>query len=93
MAGTVWSTKTLNWYAASDFCAWLGKEMVSLSDLGCVANGSSYTCTIPEKFKGHGSVWTTEWQQEGSRVWWVNTTSGAVWFANWFDGGIGALCR
>ena len=47
MAGTVWSTKTLSWFTASDFCASLGKEMVSLEDLGCVAAGDTYTCTIP----------------------------------------------
>ena len=92
MAGTVWSTKTLNWYTASDFCASLGKEMVSLEDLGCVADGDTYTCTIPEKFKGHGNVWTTEWK-DGLKVWCVNTTSGGVWFPVWWGGGINALCR
>ena len=93
MAGTVWSTKTMNWWTASDFCAWLGKEMVSLSDLGCVANDSSYTCTIPEKFKGHGRVWTRE-RKDRDSGWFVWATSGAVErtvLGN--NGAIYALCR
>ena len=92
MAGTVWSTKTLSWYTASDFCASLGKEMVSLEDLGCVAAGDTYTCTIPEKFKGHGTVWTTDWK-DSSNIWFVNTTSGAVASNVWHAMHPVALCH
>ena len=92
MAGTVWSTKTMNWYTASDFCAWLGKEMVTLSDLGCIANDTSYTCTIPEKFKGHGYVWTSDWKN-GTNLWSVNTNSSAVGTFPWNYGSIYALCQ
>ena len=74
-AGTVWSTKGMNWWTASDFCASFGKEMVSFEDLGCVANGSTYTCTVPVKFQGHAYVWTKDWR-DSSKGWWVNTTSG-----------------
>ena len=93
MAGTVWSTKTLSWFTASDFCASLGKEMVSLEDLGCVAAGDTYTCTIPEKFKGHGRVWTRE-RKNRDAGWFVWATSG--WVESTVlgnNGAIYALCR
>ncbi len=84
MAGTIWSTKAMKWGAALDFCASHEKQMVSLSDLGCVADGDTYTCTIPEKFKGHGNVWTSD-PKDNARVsiWVVNTSTGAVGSGGW----------
>ena len=98
--GVVWSSRTLNWYAAKDFCEsdYNGnKSMVTFEELGCVKldGVQNWDCSgLKAEYRGKDNVWVADQWKNNNEAWYVNTSSGAVGSVVWSHvGNVYALCR